>query len=106
MKSINEAQKLAAALVSEFGCEDMHIDVEMRRSESWFNLDLYQNMEKPEEMFATLDVNTGSHLVVGDATQFPEVRYCNQIKLKHMRYLKRAWFDNNGLAPTTRDDCT
>ena len=23
--------------------------------------------------------------------QFPEVRYCNQIKLKHMKYVREAW---------------
>lgn len=67
MKSINEAQKLAAALVSEFGCEDMHINVQMRRGEGWISMDIYQNTEKPEEMFATIDVNTGSHLLVGRA---------------------------------------
>ena len=38
--------------------------------------------------------------------QFPEVRYCNQIKLKHMKYLKDAWFDNEGLALTTIGDYT
>jgi hypothetical protein len=38
--------------------------------------------------------------------QFPEVRYCNQIKLKHMTYIKRAWFDNEGFAVTTMADYT
>lgn len=38
--------------------------------------------------------------------QFPEVRYCNQIKLKHVRFLKEAWFDNEGLATTTMADYT
>lgn len=38
--------------------------------------------------------------------QFPEVQYCNQIKLKHMQYIKYAWFDNEGLAPTTMADYT
>ena len=38
--------------------------------------------------------------------QFPEVRYCNQIKLKHMKFLKDAWFDNEGLATTTMADYT
>lgn len=38
--------------------------------------------------------------------QFPTVRYCNQIKLKHMKYLKEAWFDNEGFAPTTMADYT
>ena len=38
--------------------------------------------------------------------QFPKVRYCNQIKLKHMKYLKDAWFDNEGLALTTIGDYT
>jgi len=37
-------------------------------------------------------------------TQFPEVRHCNQIKLKHMKYIKEAWFDNEGLALTTMAD--
>jgi hypothetical protein len=36
--------------------------------------------------------------------QFPEVRYCNQIKLKHVRFLKEAWFDNEGLATSTMAD--
>ncbi|KAE8543766.1 hypothetical protein [Marinobacter nauticus] len=38
--------------------------------------------------------------------QFPEVRFCNQIKLKHMKFLTEAWFDNEGLAPTTMGDYT
>ncbi len=38
--------------------------------------------------------------------QFPEVRYCNQIRLKHVAYLKEAWFDNEGYATTTMDDYT
>ncbi len=38
--------------------------------------------------------------------QFPAVRYCNQIKLKHMEYLKYAWFDNEGFAPSTMADYT
>lgn len=37
-------------------------------------------------------------------SQFPEVRYCNQIKLKHMKFLTEAWFDNEGLAQTTMAD--
>lgn len=37
-------------------------------------------------------------------TQFPSVRYYNKIKLKHMKYIKEAWFDNEGLAPTTMAD--
>lgn len=36
--------------------------------------------------------------------QFPNVRNCNQIKLKHMKYLKESWFDNEGFAPTTMAD--
>ncbi|QBM17227.1 hypothetical protein MARI_13340 [Marinobacter sp. JH2] len=38
--------------------------------------------------------------------QFPRVRYCNQIKLKHMKYVREAWFDNEGLAQTTIGDYT
>jgi len=38
--------------------------------------------------------------------QFPEVRYCNQIKLKHLKYVREAWFDNEGLAPKTMADYT
>ncbi|XOB94291.1 hypothetical protein ACMC9M_08790 [Pseudomonadota bacterium 24LQ007] len=67
MKVINEAQKLAAALISDFACDDMHISVQMRCGERWINMDIYQSMEKPEETFATLDVNTGSHLLVDGA---------------------------------------
>lgn len=64
MKLIDQAQRLAAALTSEFGCEDLHINVQMRRGESWINMDVYQDTEKPEQMFATLDFNTGSHLLM------------------------------------------
>ncbi|MCL1483742.1 MULTISPECIES: hypothetical protein [unclassified Marinobacter] len=38
--------------------------------------------------------------------QFPEVRRSNQIKLKHMLFLKNAWFCNEGLAPATIEDYT
>ena len=38
--------------------------------------------------------------------QFPEVRYCNQIKLKHLTYIPEAWFDNEGMAVTTMADYT
>lgn len=38
--------------------------------------------------------------------QFPEVRYCNQIKLKHIKFIKEAWFDNERLAPATMADYT
>ena len=38
--------------------------------------------------------------------QFPGVRYCNQIKLKHMKYIKEVWFEDEGLKPATRDDYT
>lgn len=36
--------------------------------------------------------------------QFPEVQRSNQIKLKHMLFLKNAWFCNEGLAPATIGD--
>lgn len=36
--------------------------------------------------------------------QFPQVCRCEQIKLKHMFYLKNVWFDDMDLAPTTRSD--
>lgn len=38
--------------------------------------------------------------------QFPEVHRSNQIKLKHMFFLKNAWFCNEGLATATIEDYT
>jgi len=38
------------------------------------------------------------------STQFPEVHRGEQIKLKHLHFIKDAWFDNQGLAPTTMAD--
>jgi len=38
--------------------------------------------------------------------QFPEVLRSEQIKLKHMLFLKNAWFDNEGFAITTIADYT
>ncbi len=45
---------------------------------------------------------------IADAIEarFPEVRYCNQIHLKHMRYIKEVWFEHEDLAPTTIGDYT
>jgi hypothetical protein len=37
---------------------------------------------------------------------FPEVLRSEQIKLKHMFFLKNAWFDNKGFAITTIADYT
>ena len=67
MRSINQAKQLATALASEFGCEDLHINVQMRRGESWINMDMYQNSEEPERLLATLDFDTGSHILVDNA---------------------------------------
>ena len=67
MKSITQAKQLAAALASEFGAEDLHINVQMRRGENWVNLDMYQNSEEPERLLATLDFDTGSHILVDNA---------------------------------------
>lgn len=39
-------------------------------------------------------------------TQFPEIRRIEQIKLKHIQFIRNAWFDNEGLAPTTMADYT
>lgn len=63
MKSITEAKRLAAALASEFGGGDLHINVQMQRGESWINIDMYQNSDEPERLLATLDFDTGSHLL-------------------------------------------
>ena len=38
------------------------------------------------------------------STQFPEVHRGEQIKLKHLHFIKDAWFDNQGFAPTTIKD--
>jgi hypothetical protein len=67
MKSINQAKQLATALASEFGCGDLHINVQMQRGEDWISIDMYQNSEEPERLLATLDFNTGSHILVDSA---------------------------------------
>jgi hypothetical protein len=67
MKSIFEAKRLAAALAAEFGCGDLHINVQMERGEDWMNIDMYQNSEEPDRLLATLDFDTGSHLLMNSA---------------------------------------
>lgn len=37
-------------------------------------------------------------------TEFPEVGRPEQIRLKHMFFLKNAWFDNAGLSDSTTQD--
>lgn len=68
MKSITEAKRLAAALASEFGCGDLHINVQMQRGENWINIDMYQNSGEPERLLATLDFDTGARLLVDNST--------------------------------------
>ncbi|WP_300495247.1 hypothetical protein [Marinobacter sp.] len=67
MKSIAEAKRLAAALSSEFGCGDLHINVQMQRGESWISIDMYHAPEEPSRILATLNFDTGSHLLVDSA---------------------------------------
>jgi hypothetical protein len=67
MKSMFEAKRLAAALAAEFGCGDLHINVQMERGEDWMNIDMYQNSEEPDRLLATLDFDTGSHLLMNSA---------------------------------------
>jgi hypothetical protein len=67
MKSIFEAKRLAAAFAAEFGCGDLHINVQMERGEDWMNIDMYQNSEEPDRLLATLDFDTGSHLLMNSA---------------------------------------
>ncbi len=67
MKSITEAKRLAAALATEFGCGDLHINVQMQRGEGWISIDMYQNSDEPERLLATLDFDTGSHLLLDSA---------------------------------------
>lgn len=68
MKSLSEAKRLAAALASEFGCGDLHINVQMQRGENWINIDMYQNSSEPERLLATLDFDTGARLLVDNST--------------------------------------
>lgn len=69
MKSITEAKKLAAALSSEFGCGDLHINVQMHRGDRWISIDMYQNSDEPERLLATLDFDTGARLLVDESTR-------------------------------------
>ncbi|MCK7545909.1 hypothetical protein MLC59_17255 [Marinobacter bryozoorum] len=68
MKSLVEAKKLAAALSSEFGCGDLHINVQMQRGESWISIDMYQPPEEPSRILATLNFDTGGHVLVDEST--------------------------------------
>ncbi|ERS86907.1 hypothetical protein Q672_13380 [Marinobacter sp. EVN1] len=68
MKSITEAKRLAAALSAEFGCGDLHINVQMHRGDSWISIDMYQNSDEPERLLATLDFDTGARLLVDEST--------------------------------------
>jgi len=68
MKSITEAKRLAAALSSEFGCGDLHINVQMHRGDRWIGIDMYQNSDEPERLLATLDFDTGARLLVDEST--------------------------------------
>jgi hypothetical protein len=67
MKSMFEAKRLAAALASEFGCGDLHINVQMQRGENWVSMDMYQNADEPERLLATLDLDTVTPLLVDDS---------------------------------------
>ncbi|SFE93708.1 Phage integrase, N-terminal [Marinobacter sp. DSM 26671] len=71
--------------------------------------DITKNIKWHEEASTSTKSRTVRRIqTMADAieAQFPAVRYCNQIKLKHMEYLKYAWFDNEGFAPSTMADYT
>ncbi|MCK0162676.1 hypothetical protein [Marinobacter sp. S6332] len=60
MKSMFEAKRLAAALAAEFGCGDLHINVQMECGEDWLNIDMYQNASEPGRLLAP--VNCGAEV--------------------------------------------
>ena len=68
MKSMFEAKRLAAALAAEFGCGDVHINVQMERGEDWLNINLYQNASEPGRMLATMGCDAELGLMIKEST--------------------------------------
>jgi len=68
MKSMFEAKRLAAALAAEFGCGDVHINVQMERGEDWLNIDLYQNASEPGRLLASVGCEAEVGLIMNEST--------------------------------------
>lgn len=64
MEFMTQAQKLAAALAEQFGCEEMVLNIQMRREDDWITLDLYRNSEEPHRFHAVMDFDTGGHFLL------------------------------------------
>jgi hypothetical protein len=68
MKSMFEAKRLAAALAAEFGCGDLHINVQMERGEDWMNIDMYQNASEPGRLLASVNCDADVGLMMNEST--------------------------------------
>jgi hypothetical protein len=68
MDFMTQVQQLACALTLEFGSEEMHFNVQMRRGDDWITLDMYRNSEEPHRLHTTLDLQTGAHILLGPST--------------------------------------
>jgi|GEM_PF-614577 hypothetical protein len=62
--------------------------------------------DNTSEITKTKTINRIFNMADAIERQFPEVLRSEQIKLKHMLFLKNAWFDNEGFAITTIADYT
>ncbi len=64
MKFLTEAQRLAATLSQQFGCEEIIFNAQMRRGDDWITLELYRNSEEPDRLHAVMDFDTGAHFLL------------------------------------------
>ena len=64
MEFMTQAQQLASTLSRQFGCEEIHFTVQMRRGEDWITLDMYRNSEEPHRLHTTLNLQTGAHILL------------------------------------------
>lgn len=60
MGFMTQAQQLANTLSRQFGFEEMHLIIQMRRGEDWITQGMYRNSEEPNRFHTTLSFNTGA----------------------------------------------
>ncbi|MCK0164950.1 hypothetical protein [Marinobacter sp. S6332] len=65
MDFMKKTQNLAATLTKEFNCEEINLNVQMRRGEDWITLDLFQNSEEPNRFYATVDYSCSQQFLGG-----------------------------------------
>lgn len=64
MDFMKKTQNLAATLTKEFSCEEINLNVQMRRGEDWITLDLFQNSEEPNRFYATVDYSASQQIQI------------------------------------------